>query len=198
MLHWRVSRCYNSVNMIRLLLTIPAAALVVLLLHADTSRIYACSCIPPRPPLEALARADAVFAGQVVSISEPKGLFGGWFASSIDPVTVEFRVNAVWKGEIYETMFIKTAWSSASCGFEFAQGEQYIVYAREGSASLCSRTKSINKASEDLMALGEGVAPAPGVKQKESLLLTPVGIGAAVAGLVIVAVAFMLWRRSRN
>ena len=198
MLHWRVSRCYNSVNMIKLLLTILAAALVVLLLHADTSRIYACSCIPPRPPLEALARADAVFAGQVVSISEPKGLFGSWLASSTDPVAVEFRVNAVWKGEIYEKIFIKTAWSSASCGFEFVLDEQYIVYAREGWASLCSRTKSIGKASEDLMALGEGVSPAPDVKRKESLLLTPVGMGVAVAGLVIVAVVFMLWRQSRN
>ncbi len=108
-------------------------------------------------------------------------------------------MSAVWKGEIYETMFIRTAWSSASCGFEFAQGDHYIVYAREGWASLCSRTKSIDKASEDLMALGEGVAPAPGSERKDALF-TPMagGMVLTVAGLAIVAVVFMLWRRSRN
>ncbi|MDE2685876.1 MAG: hypothetical protein OXI16_00030 [Chloroflexota bacterium] len=185
-------------DVIRFLLTIPAAALVLLLLYLDTSYIYACSCVLPRPPLEALERADAVFAGDVVSISESKGMFGSWLASSADPVTVEFRVNSVWKGEIHETLFMQTAWSSASCGFEFVQGEQYIVYAREGWVSLCSRTKNIDKAKEDLMALGEGSAPAPNVKRKESLLLTPVGVGVAVIGLAGVAMAFVLWRRQQS
>ena len=175
------------------------AVIAVAALHASARLAHACSCIPPRPPLEALERADAVFAGDVVSISEPKGLFRSWFESSTDPITVEFRVNAVWKGKIHETLFIQTAWSSASCGFEFVQGEQYIVYAREGWASLCSRTKSIDEASEDLMALGEGSAPLP-ASEREGALFTPrsVGIVLAVSGLVIVAVLFMLWMRSRN
>ena len=185
--------------MIRLLLTIPAVAIVALLLHADAVRIYACSCIPPRPPLEALERADAVFAGEVVSISEPKGLFGSWMASSTDPVTVEFRVSAVWKGESYETMLLETAWSSASCGFDFVPGDRYIVYARDGWVSLCSRTKNIDKASEDITALGEGVAPMPGSERKGALFVpSSGGMVLAVLGLAIVAVVFTLWRRSRN
>ena len=167
-------------------------------LHISAKPAHACSCIPPRPPLEALERADAVFSGDVISISEPKGLFGSWLASSTDPVTVEFRVHSVWKGEIHETLFIQTAWSSASCGFEFVQDERYIVYAREGWVSLCSRTRSIDKASEDLKALGEGPAPAPSVKRKESLLLTPVGVGVVVIGLAGVAIAFVLWRRQQS
>lgn len=175
-----------------------ATPLVGVALHASSEQANACSCIPPRPPLEAFERADAVFAGDVVSISEPKGLFGSWLASSTDPVTVEFKVNSVWKGEIRETLFIQTAWSSAGCGFEFVQGERYIVYARKGWASLCSRTRSIDKASEDLMALGEGSAPAPNVKPKESLVLTPVGVGVAVMGLAGVAIAFVLRRRQQS
>ena len=174
------------------------AVIAVAALHSSARPAHACSCIPPRPPLEALERADVVFAGDVVSISEPKGLFGSWLASSTDPVTVEFRVSAVWKGEIYETMVLETAWSSASCGFEFVQGEQYIVYAREGWVSLCSRTKSIDKASEDLLALGESSAPVPKVKRKEPLLLTPVRVGVAVIGLAGVAIAFVLWRRQQS
>ena len=174
------------------------AVIAVAALHISARPAHACSCIPPRPPLEALERADAVFSGDVISISEPKGLFGSWLASSTDPVTVEFRVNSVWKGEIYETMFIETAWSSASCGFEFVQGEQYIVYAREDWVSLCSRTRSLDKASEDLMALGEGSAPVPNDKREESLLLTPAGVGVAIIGLAGVAIAFALWRRQKS
>ncbi|MYE55129.1 MAG: hypothetical protein F4X34_08050 [Chloroflexi bacterium] len=183
-------------KMLRVLAAISAAGLVLLLLYLDTSRIYACSCIPPKPPLEALARADAVFSGHVVSMKEPRG----WWVSSTDPITVEFRVDAVWKGKIYETMFIKTAWSSASCGFEFVLDEQYIVYVREGWVSLCSRTKSIDKASEDFTALGEGVAPVPGSNSEGPLLDLDYGIlGLAVIGLLgAAAVVFALWRRSKN
>ena len=188
--------------MIRLFLPIPAAALVVLLLHLDTSHIHACSCPLPPPPLEALARADAVFSGQVVSMKEPRGRW----VSSTDPITVEFKVNAVWKGDIYETMFIKTAWSSASCGFEFVLDEQYIVYAREGWASLCSRTNGVDRASEDFTALDEGVAPVPGSNgegplfSEEPLFALDSGaLGLAVIGLLgAAAVVFALWRRSRN
>ena len=182
--------------MIRPLLTIPAAALVVLLLHLDTSHIYACSCVPPKPPLEALARADAVFSGEVVSLKEPRG----WWASSTDPITVEFRVIAVWKGEIYETMFIKTAWSSASCGFEFVVSEQYIVYAREDRTSLCSRTKSVDNASEDFAALGKGVEPVSGSNSERPLFALDSGaLDLAVIWLLGAAVVvFALWRRSRN
>ena len=177
-----------------------AVSVVGAALHASAEQASACSCVPPKPPLEALARADAVFSGAVVALGEPKGLFGSWLASSTDPVTVEFRVNAVWKGEMYETMFIKTAWSSASCGFEFVLNEQYLVYAREGWASLCSRTKSIDKASEDFTALGEGVVPVPGSNSEESLFALASGaIGLAVMGLLgVSAVVFALWRWSRN
>ena len=184
---WRLIR-----NMVYLAL---AVVIVAAALHASAERASACSCVPPRPPLEALARADAVFSGEGVSMEGPRG----WWASSADPITVEFRVNAVWKGEIYETMFIRTAWSSASCGFEFVLDEQYLVYAHEGWASLCSRTKTIDKASEDFMELGEGVAPTPGSERMDTLF-TPSASGMvlAVAGLAIVAVVFTLWRRSRN
>ena len=171
-------------------MVIPVAALVVLFLQADTSRIYACSCVPSPPPLEALAKADAVFSGEVVSISEPGGLFGSWLVSSTGPVTVEFRVSAVWKGDSHETMSIKTAWSSASCGFEFALDEQYIVYAREGWASLCSRTKSIHTAREDLAALGEGVATVPGPRSDTS------GIGGLPffkIAVLAIAAALIVW-----
>lgn len=172
------------------------AIIVGAALHTSAERASACSCAPPRPPFEALARADAVFSGEVVSMKEPRG----WLSSSTDPITIEFKVSAVWKGDIHETVFIKTAWSSASCGYEFALGEQYLVYAREGRTSLCSRTKSIHAAIEDFAALGGPTAHLPGANRQGLFGPAPLYgvIGLAAIGLLGVTAAFMLWRRSRS
>lgn len=172
-----------------------ALILIGAAIRASADRASACSCLPPRPPLEALSRADKVFIGEVVAMETRDG----WWASSTDPITVEFKARAGWKGEIHETMFIKTAWSSASCGFEFVLGEQYIVYAREDRTSLCSRTKNIEKAGEDIMALGEGATTAPNPNSNSiEPLFTPIygALALAIIGLLGARLWFALRRRS--
>ena len=83
--------------------------------------------------------------------------------SSTDPTTVEFKVDTVWKGPSYETMSLTTARSDASCGFTFIEGEEYVVYSRDGATvSLCSRTRSVAYAQEDFDELGEGDRPGAG------------------------------------
>ena len=135
---------------------------VWLVLHAAPS--YACSCVLPGSPSGELAKSTAVFTGQVVSVRESdKGLLD-W--SSSDPTMVEFDVRTVWKGSNYQTIYLTTARSSASCGFTFIEGVEYVVYSRDGSTvSLCSRTRTRSEAAHDLaeMAdLGTGRLPAQG------------------------------------
>ena len=140
-------------------------ALIVLLigvwLTTHPERSYACSCVTPGSPSEELAKSTAVFMGQVVSVREFDR--GNDIMSSLDPTTVEFEVATIWKGPSYETMFLTTARFGASCGFTFIEGEEYVVYSRDGSTvSLCSRTRPLSEAPHDLAELGKGQVPTLG------------------------------------
>ena len=111
--------------------------------------------------MEALERSAVVFAGRVVSLKLHERPGDVW--SGADPVTVEFEVSRVWKGYDYQTMYLTTARSGATCGFTFVEGEDYLVYsANAATVSLCSRTGSMSEADEDLAALGEGRSPTAG------------------------------------
>ena len=133
--------------------------LLALVTMVQPACVFACSCIAPGPPDQALGESAAVFSGQVATIGRGQAL------GPSDMVQVTFSVARVWKGPEEATVTVSTAGSSASCGFEFVEGQEYLVYARtvEGrlEASLCSRTAQLAMAGEDLAALGEGRAPAP-------------------------------------
>jgi hypothetical protein len=113
---------------------------------------FACSCVPPEPPVSALAAADSVFAGRVTTI-ENRG----------DSVAVTFDVSTVWKGSTSTTIAVRTALDDAVCGVEFQANQDYIVYATGSgadlAASLCSRTQPLANASVDLAELGPGQSP---------------------------------------
>ena len=143
---------------IRVALIVP---LIGVWLTTHPERSYACSCVTPGSPSEELAKSTAVFMGQVVSVREFDR--GNDIMSSTDPTTVEFEVTTIWKGPSSTTMFLTTARFGASCGFTFVKGEKYVVYSQDGSTvSLCSRTRMVSKATDDLAALGKGHVPAPG------------------------------------
>ncbi|MCY4558507.1 MAG: hypothetical protein OXF79_19460 [Chloroflexi bacterium] len=118
---------------------------------------HACSCAPPGSPAEALAEADAVFAGEVTLI-RPLG-HPPFRLSSADPVEVEFQLSRVWKGPRLETTVIETELSEISCGYEFKKGGTYIVYVHDGRAGSCTRTSPAWRAFQDLVALGPGSRP---------------------------------------
>ena len=180
--------------------------LVAAAIHASSNQAQACSCVPPPSPQEALAKSEAVFAGKVVAVS---GLPPGGY-NSIDPRIIAFKVNAVWKGPSYETMFITTPLSGASCGFDFIEGKSYIVYTWNGvDVLLCSRTKLSDNARDDFAALGEGSTPEPGssspVPKSRPDLVPPSGcelpfgyvrghIDLSAFGL-IASLAWLAWRR---
>lgn len=135
---------------------LPAAALICLAPLAQQA--FCCSCVRQPEPLVALGRADAVFSGAVVAVRDPHA--GEATYSSIDPLLYSIAVNEVWKGDVGDTTVITTARESCSCGFPFQIGRTYIVYAylpRTGDADwsthLCTRTRDIERAGEDLEAL---------------------------------------------
>lgn len=142
------------------------------LLTVRPSVTYACSCVVPDEPLVALEKSTAVFAGRVVKMKEPKGII----ISSADPVKVTFEVDSSWKGVEENKVTLTTALSSASCGFEFVDGESYLVYAyareKGGSedlmAGLCSRTVLLSSAGEDLKELGPATFTGTAAESPES------------------------------
>ena len=149
--------------------------LVGLLPFVQPIETFACSCLPPEPPLEALKESAAVFVGEVVSISDTEPSHGSYSGN----VAAEFSVTTVWKGPVGKTIQITTPADGPACGYGFSEGIQYLVYAygalesRDFRTSLCSRTRPLSSATEtDLLELGEGRNPtmaAPGASENEAV-----------------------------
>jgi hypothetical protein len=141
-------------------------ALSGMLLAAFSAR--ACSCLPPPPPKEALAKAEAVFSGTVESVerSSNKSTHDGKeYIHERFKVTV--RVAESWKGTNAAALVVYTELNGAICGYNFVKGSSYLIYAHGGGASgkdllvsLCSRTRPLSGAKEDLQAFGTGKKPA--------------------------------------
>jgi hypothetical protein len=139
-----------------------AVAIVLLTLLYGPAPALACSCAPPPPPKKALEGAKAVFVGKVTEIKEDENTF---------EYVVTFEVQSTYKGVSTKKVQVRTATSGAACGYGFGKGKSYLVYCGgkdQLRASLCSRTKPIEKAKEDIAEIGDGKPPA---KKKESLTL---------------------------
>ena len=134
--------------------------------------VYACSCIVPDSPKNELQKYDTVFSGKVVNIDEQHPTTP--MHSSMDPIIVTFDVDRIWKGLVDEhTITISTPQSSASCGYDFENNLEYIVYAinheNQLEVSLCSRTNLLSEATEDLEELGIGITVEPNL----SMVMNP-------------------------
>ena len=114
---------------------------------------HACKCAEPEAPAAASASAAAVFEGQVSRIS----------AAETDTVVVELKVARAWKGVTTEQVSVRTRAESAACGYPFQAGQSYLVYAQADASGLqvqhCGRTRPIEEAREDVVALGMGTVP---------------------------------------
>ena len=89
----------------------------------------------------------------------PFRIFGG---SSADPVTVEFEVSEVHKGDVPARMTLTTAMDGASCGYAFREGGRYLVFAADYgsglSTGLCSGNLDL---AVERDPFGAGTAPRP-------------------------------------
>jgi len=129
-----------------------------LLVMAVSNSAWACSCVPPPPPKQALAKSAAVFAGKVTDVKRD-----GF------QLRVTFEVSKAWKGTKGKTVEVTTATESAACGYGFKKGTSYLVYcyapkakgkkATVLSTNICTRTKTLASAKGDLKELGPGKKP---------------------------------------
>lgn len=110
----------------------------------------ACSCLE-RVPCQAYGEASAVFVGTVIDTR----------IITINRANYERRRRAVrlsvdspFRGVKGPEVELTTGMGGGDCGIRFVPARQYLVYAYEHegklSTSICSRTRSISRAAEDL------------------------------------------------
>lgn len=133
------------------------------LLLLNTNTAHACSCLPTTPQ-QTYKNSKAVFAGQVINIVD-LGNRNPQFSDSSGTLKIIFEVSKIWKGKLEKQQVILTSDSSASCGYSFEKGKEYLVYAsNQGNqleTGLCSGTKPLANARPDLAILGRGKTPTP-------------------------------------
>ncbi len=149
------------------------AFLVVADLHLSPNPAHACACLETSTK-EELRRADAVFRGKVISIDrrnieKDDGRGGPWY---VGEDIVEFSASQIWKGEPYETIYVKSIWNRrmTSCGgggpfFTDRDGyNEYLVFVYDDRAhtGLCALSAHVDHAQEELAELGDGERPIPG------------------------------------
>jgi hypothetical protein len=124
-----------------------ASLITTLLLLAAPAK--ACSCIQSGPPCQEYGKSSAVFSGQVLEIVPFK----------VDGYTqklVRFSVSESFRGMSGSSTEIATGNGGGDCGYPFKVGESYLVYAYRAPrdnklyAGICSRTRPLSEASEDL------------------------------------------------
>ena len=141
---------------------------------ASPTKSYACSCVQRPPPAKELANSTAVFAGKMVKVvrmDRPTGQnVGGGSQNPLKEqrilLTVIFQVDTVWKGPSYENLVVTTPLTDTACGYQFQQGEKYLVYAYGSDVDLqtnsCKRTQLLSGSGSDLEELGQGKTPQAG------------------------------------
>ncbi|HET6890475.1 MAG TPA: carboxypeptidase regulatory-like domain-containing protein [Pyrinomonadaceae bacterium] len=128
------------------------AILATVLVLFCSAAAYACSCMSSGPPCQAFWQADAVFSGQVISINTE---------SKADEYGTKLRVVRMFVKESYRgvdrpEVDVLTGWGGGDCGFGFQIGQEYLVYAYRRDTdknlvtNICTRTRSLSKAQEDL------------------------------------------------
>lgn len=111
-----------------------------------------CSCLAEPQVAEAAGRADAVFSGVALSVTDSTDVDG------YPERRVAFRVDAAWKGAPGETVVISTGLGGGDCGYPFRAGREYLVFAEAEDGALftgiCSLTSPIEEAEAELALLG--------------------------------------------
>lgn len=114
---------------------------------------YACSCMMPKLPCEEYWQKDAVFVGEVTALKATKDA-EGWQGR-----LVTLTVTEAFRGVTGAEITLTTGMGGGDCGFAFQPGGQYLVYAYRNkqsgqlSASICSRTRKLAEAENDLVYL---------------------------------------------
>ncbi len=114
-----------------------------------------CTCMSPkRPPCEVWWQTSAIFIGRVTRIrTVHEDTSEGRRVSRLVTLRVAERFQGV-SGQ--RDVDVATGAGGGDCGFDFEQGETYLVYANESVATgrletgICSRTAPVAEARQDL------------------------------------------------
>lgn len=162
----------------------------------QTPPTIACSCMPPEQVDREFHKATAVFEGRATDINQG---FVLW--RSPTNTRISFEVANVWKGPANRTITVHSSPSSASCGYEFTIGEDYLVYTngeQQLNVSLCGLTKPLANAQGDISELNAIVTPIsdlaeqPSIDANNIMLLL---IGGIIVLLALGLAAFIAWQR---
>lgn len=132
-----------------------AAVLILAARAAD-----ACTCEANLPICETLWRTPAVFSAVILDITPLPNPAGGDFRPYR---TVRMQVEQAWRGDVSGVVEVQTGAGGGDCGYDFMRGGRYLVFAenRGGrlSVSICSGTKLLADAADDLAYLRTANAP---------------------------------------
>jgi hypothetical protein len=128
-----------------------------------------CECGSAKPPLRGMAQADAVFTGKVLSL---KKIFvpgsDAWTHWKTPMVEAEIRVAKSIKGNLAKNVTILTGGGGGDCGYSFAKGKSYLVYAFKGfngngklETNICTRTQQLEPATNNELLELQGRLPVP-------------------------------------
>ena len=153
---------------------------------------HACSCVPDLQPDD--PRWNAVFLGRAIEFRD-----SGDRSTPGPAISVTFDVVQVWRGDIKHKQEVVTSGSSASCGYDFENGKQYLVH---GSVADIGGTVRVNMCSPTTAGsatlarrldelLGPHHAPVP-LAQQQSMADEGTGLQSdwprlALAGAIAVA-----------
>jgi hypothetical protein len=111
----------------------------------------ACSCVGGTPLCQSFWTTDAVFSGEVISIASTPNPSGEQYLAHR---LVRLKVVDAFRGGVQGVVEVATGAGGGDCGYNFIQGMTYLVYAHVGksglSTSICSRTRVLSQAGEDL------------------------------------------------
>ena len=122
----------------------------------------ACSCVGPTPVCSVYWNTSLIFLGHVVRIEHvydtppEETAVDGKKVSLIGPgqYLVHFDVTKSYRGAPGEQVVVHTNDQGSACGYEFAEGRDYLVYASAAtngdlSNSHCSRTNEVTSRADD-------------------------------------------------
>lgn len=133
---------------------------LVFLLMVLSSDVNACDCVAGGTPCHDYWKAAAVFTGTVIYSSSTTYKRGEY---DVTGRLVRFNIDQPFRGVKGKNVEVRTGLGDSDCGYNFRVGGQYLVYAyNDGdklATSICSRTRLISEASDDL-AYFQGLATA--------------------------------------
>jgi hypothetical protein len=114
----------------------------------------ACSCFSGFPLCQTYWDTPAVFKGTVIEVEEirvPAGRPDAYYSKR----RVHISVDETFRGNVSGVVPIATGAGGGDCGYNFEEGKSYLVYAYKNDegqlgTGICTRTRPIEKADEDL------------------------------------------------